>query len=99
MIVSLLSGHYTAAVGSSSATSGAITIPNNVVLVTCTVATYISINAGSGTDATSSDKMLMPNTNYYLTVPSGYYFSHLRVGSSNGHISVMPVAFGNTLAS
>ena len=93
MIVSLLSGHYTAAVGSSSATSGAITIPTN------TVATYLSINAASGTDATSSDKMLMPNTNYYLTVPSGYYFSHLRVGSSNGHISVMPVSFGNTLAS
>ena len=96
MIVNLLSGHYTASVTASSATSGAITSPNNIVLITCSVATYLSINAASGTDADSSDKMLIPNTNYFITVPSGFYFSHLRVGGSNGVISIMPVTMGST---
>ena len=40
MVVKILSGHYTATVGSSSATSGAITLPENKVMITCTVATY-----------------------------------------------------------
>jgi|TARA_R100000081_G_C4811309_1_gene171365 hypothetical protein len=97
MVLELLTGHYSATVGSSSATSGAITLPENKVLITCTVATYISINAASGTDATSSDKMLLPNVNYVLTVPTGRYFSHLRVGSSNGNISIIPVKLGGTV--
>tara|TARA_Y100000114_G_scaffold154457_1_gene176532 strand:+ start:1422 stop:1715 length:294 start_codon:yes stop_codon:yes gene_type:complete len=97
MVLELLTGHYSAAVGSSSATSGAITLPENKVLITCTVATYISINAASGTDATTTDKMLLPNVNYVLTVPTGRYFSHLRVGSSNGNISIIPVKLGGTV--
>ena len=97
MVVKILSGHYTATVGSSSATSGAITLPENKVMITCTIATFISINAASGTAATTSDVILMPNTNYFLRVPTGYYFSHLRVGSSDGKISVVPVQLGGTV--
>ena len=97
MVVKILSGHYTATVGSSSATSGAITLPENKVMITCTIATFISINAATGTAATTSDAILMPNTNYYLTVPNGYFFSHLRVGGSDGKISVIPVELGGTV--
>jgi hypothetical protein len=81
----------------------ATAIPNDgsgnraqVVLVSCTVATYLKVGESSGTAvAAAGDSVIVnPEHQLLLSVQGQTHIGHIRIGGTSGRTSIQPVDNG-----
>ena len=77
----------------SSGTTSALVIPSGLVRLCPTTACHISINAASGTDATTNDIHIGIGEETFVAIPNGYFISAIRT-SASGTLTIQAIDIG-----
>ena len=80
------------AVTNTSGSSGALVVPTGLIRVVATVDSYISLASAATVDNTGI--VIAAGAENLFLVESGSFVNGLRVGSTNGRISITCVSLG-----
>ena len=92
MIVKVIN-NASQAVTDSSVSSGALVVPTGLIRVVATVDSYISLTASAAT-VNNTGIVIAAGAENLFVVANGSFVNGLRVGGTNGRISITCVSLG-----